>query len=83
MPGSRLSLHRLKLLGYRVLEADNGAPHLLCSGGGDKIDLIFSDVIMPGGMTGYELAATRRSVTQPSRSCLRRVTTQRPHRRKT
>ena len=58
----QLSLHRIKLLGYRVLEADNGASALAVLRGGDKIDLIFSDVIMPGGMTGYELArhATQR-----------------------
>ena len=51
-----LSLRRLALLGYRVIEADTGPAALAVLDGGEEIDLIFSDVIMPGGMTGYELA---------------------------
>ncbi len=52
----RLSLHRLKLLGYRAVEADSGPAALAVLDAGERIDLIFSDVVMPGGMTGYELA---------------------------
>jgi PAS domain S-box-containing protein len=52
----KLSLRRIQLLGYRVLEADSGPTALEIIEGDEKIDLIFSDVIMPGGMTGYELA---------------------------
>jgi len=52
----RLTLRRLKLLGYRTLEAETGPAALAVLGAGEKIDLIFSDVVMPGGLTGYELA---------------------------
>jgi PAS domain S-box-containing protein len=52
----KLSLRRLALLGYRVVEADNGPAALALLDAGTEIDLIFSDVVMPGGMTGYELA---------------------------
>ena len=51
-----LSLDRLRLLGYRVLEADSGPAAIAVLETGEKIDLIFSDVVMPGGVTGYELA---------------------------
>jgi CheY-like chemotaxis protein len=56
----RLSLHRIKLLGYRVLEADSGPSALAVLQDGHEIDLIFSDVVMPGGMTGYDLARQAR-----------------------
>jgi CheY-like chemotaxis protein len=56
----RLSLRRLALLGYRVVEAGNGPAALALIDGGMDVDLIFSDVVMPGGMTGYELAEQAR-----------------------
>ena len=55
-----LSLHRLELLGYNVIEAACGPAALAVIEAGEKIDLIFSDVVMPGGMTGYELAGHAR-----------------------
>ena len=55
-----LTLDRLQRLGYRVIEADCGSIALAKLNVGEKIDLIFSDVVMPGGLTGYELAARAR-----------------------
>jgi signal transduction histidine kinase/CheY-like chemotaxis protein len=52
----KLSLSRLALLGYRAIEADDGPAALALLDAGTEIDVIFSDVVMPGGMTGYELA---------------------------
>lgn len=47
----------LKRHGYRVLEAVNGQEALRhWENHRDEIDLLFSDVIMPEGMTGLELA---------------------------
>jgi len=47
-------------LGYRVLEADSGASALKTLDGNPEIALLFSDVMMPGGMTGYDLAKQAR-----------------------
>ena len=46
----------LKALGYRVIVTRNGPAALATLRGPEKIDLLFSDVVMPGGMFGTELA---------------------------
>lgn len=55
----------LKSLGYKVLVAEDGQSALkllkLNESGGPEIKLLFSDVIMPGGISGIELATTVRS----------------------
>jgi PAS domain S-box-containing protein len=43
-------------LGYRTVRADNAAEVLNRLQRGDKVDLVFSDVVMPGGMNGMALA---------------------------
>lgn len=42
--------------GYRVLSADGGAAALAALEAHPEIDLLFTDVVMPGGMTGVALA---------------------------
>jgi len=46
----------LRGLGYDVLEADSARAALTVVRRGERIDLVFSDVIMPGGMSGLDLA---------------------------
>lgn len=53
----RVTVRRLKELGYFVLEADGASAALAVLERGEPIDLLFTDVVMPGGMTGIELAA--------------------------
>jgi signal transduction histidine kinase/CheY-like chemotaxis protein len=46
----------LQTLGYRVIGTRNGPAALAILRGSDKVDLLFTDVVMPGGMFGTELA---------------------------
>jgi CheY-like chemotaxis protein len=51
----RIVVRQLSGLGYRVLEANNG-PEALALLETTRIDLLFTDVVMPGGVDGFELA---------------------------
>jgi PAS domain S-box-containing protein len=53
---------QLESLGYNVLEAENGPAGLAQLESADQIDLLFTDIIMPGGINGRELA--ERAVAQ-------------------
>jgi CheY-like chemotaxis protein len=46
----------LRELGYRVLEAGNGAAALEILDRGHHVDLLLTDVVMPGGLNGRQLA---------------------------
>ncbi|MEP7240136.1 MAG: PAS domain S-box protein [Devosia sp.] len=60
-PGLRdLVVRQLKQLGYRCFEAADG-PSAVAILETQRIDLLFSDVIMPGGMSGYELGRLART----------------------
>ena len=47
-------------LGYRVLEAENGASALPILEQERPVNILLSDVIMPGGMSGVDLARAAR-----------------------
>ena len=51
---------QLKGLGYRVREADNARSALEILDSTDRIDLLFTDVVMPGSLNGKELASQAR-----------------------
>lgn len=52
----RVVVARLGDLGYRIVEASTGAEALEQLGKHDDIALLFTDIVMPGGITGNELA---------------------------
>ena len=51
---------QLKASGYRVLEAADGPSALALLGQRDDVELLFTDVVMPGGMNGRALADAAR-----------------------
>ncbi len=53
---------QLTSLGYRVVAADSGEAALRKLEDGVAVDLLFTDVIMPGGMNGRELARRARAM---------------------
>lgn len=62
----RLVARVLRGLGYQVIEADNGHAALRAwQQHPGTINLLFSDMTMPGGLTGLDLAAQLR-IQQPA-----------------
>jgi CheY-like chemotaxis protein len=48
---------QLQQLGYRVIKADNAAVALEILDSSEPIDLLFTDIVMPGELNGKQLAA--------------------------
>lgn len=59
-----LAVHHLTSLGYRVLAARSGeeALEVLKGPEGARVDLLFTDILMPGGMNGLVLAEHARKL---------------------
>lgn len=55
-------LKQLQTAGYRILEASSGPEALALLRQQQTVDLLFTDVMMPGGMTGPQLAAAARQL---------------------
>jgi PAS domain S-box-containing protein len=55
------SVSTLRDLGYRVIEAHDGPSALRLLERQFNVDLLFTDVILPGGLTGAQLAAEART----------------------
>jgi len=51
-----LATASLRERGYTVIEATNGAEAISVLDGGEHIDLVLTDVVMPGALTGREVA---------------------------
>jgi signal transduction histidine kinase len=56
------TMGRLESLGYAVLEAKTGPEAITVLQSGEPIALVLSDIVMPGGMTGYDVAEWARSM---------------------
>jgi signal transduction histidine kinase len=56
------SVESLRDLGYRVVEAHDGLSALRLLERQPRVDLLFTDVVLPGGMTGAQVAAQARAL---------------------
>lgn len=52
----------LEGIGYRVIVARDGPEAIALLRGGAECDLLFTDLVMPGGMNGWEVAAVAREL---------------------
>ena len=58
----KLTVRRLNMIGYRVLEASDGPTALEMLSRRNVVDLVFTDLIMPGGLSGREVAIRAREL---------------------
>jgi len=56
------AIRRVESLGYRVVAAINGKEALQRLRTDPSIDMLFTDIVMPGGMSGWELADQARRI---------------------
>ncbi len=56
----RLAVTFLEDLGYRVIEAADGAAALAAAEAHQQVDLLLTDVVLPGGMDGRQLSVALR-----------------------
>ena len=58
----QLTITRLKMIGYQVLEASDGPKALDILRRDGAVDLVFTDLVMPGGLSGREVAIRAREL---------------------
>ena len=58
----RVARIQLQSLGYRVLEAEDGRSALQALMQDDEIDLLLTDIVMPGGLNGADLGREARDL---------------------
>jgi PAS domain S-box-containing protein len=56
------AISSLEGIGYRVVVARDGPEALALLRGGAECDLLFTDLVMPGGVNGWELATMARQI---------------------
>lgn len=66
----KLTVTRLESLGYRVREARNGVEALDAMRADSRVDLVFTDLVMPGGMSGIDLLREMQAVYPRARVLL-------------
>ncbi len=52
----KMVIRQLRDLGYKIVEANNGPSAIKLIEQGTTFDLLLTDIVMPGGMTGFQLA---------------------------
>jgi PAS domain S-box-containing protein len=57
-----MTIARLEELGHDVIEADGASTALAILDDGRAVDVLFTDVVMPGGMSGLDLAFRAREL---------------------
>jgi signal transduction histidine kinase len=57
-----VAVEMIEELGYRVVTATNGLEALTRLKTGEPVDMLFSDILMPGGMSGIVLATEARKL---------------------
>jgi CheY-like chemotaxis protein len=53
---------QLREMGYRVLEADSGAAAMRLMQSGPRVDLLITDIGLPGGMDGNQVVGAMRQL---------------------
>jgi CheY-like chemotaxis protein len=57
------------MIGHDVIEARDGSEALNLLQSGAHVDLVFTDMIMPGGLSGRDVAHTRQGTFSPVSRC--------------
>ncbi len=65
-----ITAKRLRHLGYEVIESEDGQKAIRFLEAGCEVDLVFSDLVMPGGLSGYDVCKRARELNPEVRTLL-------------